>query len=93
MKEKCAFNLTPEIQPNEEKCAFNLNHDSGGACGTITRPLSRRGGSCGAAARGVCRGKAVQVDIRLTLGVERHLVVNQLKVHPLSNLWFQMWST
>ena len=35
-------------------------------------------------------GKAVQVEhIRLTLGWKRS-VVNQLKVHPLSKLWFQM---
>ena len=37
------------------------------------------------------RGKAVQVEyIRLTTWVERHLVVNRLKVHPLSKLWYQI---
>ena len=36
------------------------------------------------------RGKAVQVDIRLTLGVERHLACQPVESSSLSKFWFQM---
>ena len=36
-------------------------------------------------------GKANQVDIRLTLGLKAHLVVNQLKVTPLSKVVVVRW--